>query len=297
MSQSSENLTLTIFTPTFNRADLLPRLFDSIKSQVDQGDPVEWLVIDDGSTDDTFDVLERFSRERKDIVRSVHVENGGKHRAINLAAKIARGNWIIIVDSDDRLLPGAVREVLDKVRLASGDSRIAVLRALSLFPEIDIEHSFNVVKNPCQYADWVNCQSSFDTTEVVLRTALLMNPFPEFPRERFMAEGLLWHEIDKTHLTLFINRRWVECFYQGDGLSAHSARSRASSPRGAMSVYAAMLDSELSPRLSLRSSINWWRYYYHAAYQYREVVREISVSVAYAPFGWFMYFRDRLSDR
>ena len=297
VSQTPENLTLTIFTPTYNRAHLLPRLFESIKSQVRQGDPVDWLVIDDGSTDDTVGVLEGFACERKDMVRLVHVENGGKHRAINLAARIARGNWIMIVDSDDRLIAGALRQVLDTICLIDSDAQVGVLRALSVFPELGSEHSFNIGKNPCRHASWVTKQRPFDTAEVVRRTALLLNPFPEFSGERFMAEGWLWHKLDRTHLTFFVNSRWVECFYQHDGLSTSGNQARAGSPRGAISVYAAMLDSSLPLRWRLRSSINWWRYYFHAACQGRADAPEISVSLTYAPFGWLMYLRDRLSDR
>lgn len=297
VSQTPESLTLTIFTPTYNRAHLLPRLFESIKSQVHQGDPVEWLVIDDGSTDDTVGVLEGFACERKDMVRLVHVENGGKHRAINLAAKIARGNWIMIVDSDDRLIAGAVRQVLDTIRLIDSDTQVGVLRALSVFPELASEHSFKIGKNPCRYASWITEQRPFDASEVVRRAALLLNPFPEFSGERFMAEGWLWHRLDRTHLTFFINTNWVECFYQHDGLSANSSQARASSPLGAISVYAAMLDTKLPFRWRFRSSINWWRYYFHAAHQHREIESEFSVSLTYAPFGWLMYLRDRLSDR
>lgn len=297
MSQRSENLTLTIFTPTFNRAHLLPRLFESIKSQVHQGDPVEWLVIDDGSTDGTVDVLEGFACERKDIVRSVHVENGGKHRAINLAAHIAHGNWVMIVDSDDRLVAGAVRQVLNTICLIESETQVGVLRALSVFPELASERSFELAENPCRHASWITNQRPFDSVDVVRRSALLLNPFPEFSGEDFMAESWLWHKLDRTHLTYFVNSRWLECFYQHDGLSANSNQIRALSPRGAMAVYAAMLDSRLPFRWRLRSSINWWRYHFHASYQNRGFAQESSASVNYAPFGWVMYLRDRLINR
>lgn len=287
-----ENLMLTIFTPAYNRAHLLPRLFDSIKSQVDSGDPVEWLVIDDGSSDDTEAVLARFASERPDLVRFVRVENGGKHRAINRAARLARGEWIMIVDSDDRLADGAIRQVLETIRLIESDPRVGLLRALKHFPELDSRHRFEVQDNPCQHIDWVRSQQPFDTAEVIRRTALQTHPFPDFPGERFMAEGWLWHRLDRTHLTFFVERAWVECFYQDEGLSASSRRIRANSPYSAMEVYAAMLESGLPMRLRVRTSINWWRYHFHAN-RHTTFISPFRVPVAFAPLGWFMFLHDK----
>ena len=93
---------LTIFTPAFNRAELLPRLFESIQSQVPEGAPVEWLVIDDGSSDETPTDLASFESLRADLARSVRVENGGKHRAINRAASLARGLSLIHISEPTR---------------------------------------------------------------------------------------------------------------------------------------------------------------------------------------------------
>lgn len=118
---------LTIFTPTWNRADLLPRLFGSISDQAPVDGSVEWLVLDDGSTDDTPEVLAQLASVRPDLVRFLRVENGGKHRAINRAAHQARADWIMLVDSDDALAPGAIGDVLHNVGRYDGDERIGLI--------------------------------------------------------------------------------------------------------------------------------------------------------------------------
>ncbi len=126
---------LTIFTPTFNRAELLPRLFQSIKQQLMPGEPLEWLIIDDGSSDNTPALLAAFSAERPDLVQHKRVANGGKHRAINLAARLARGEWILIVDSDDLLAEGALEKIRRALASVRGDARIGMVRGLRRFPE------------------------------------------------------------------------------------------------------------------------------------------------------------------
>lgn len=295
--KAPEHIVLTIFTPAYNRASLLPRLFDSIASQVAAGDPVEWLVIDDGSTDDTARVLQGFASERPDLVRHLRVENGGKHRAINRAAQLAWGDWVMIVDSDDRLMAQSVASVLDTIRQSASDNSIGVLRALKTFPELDRDHRFAVPRNPAHHVEWLAAQAPFDTAEVIRTRALRRHAFPDFPGERFMAEGWLWHHIDRTHLTFFINTAWIECFYQAEGLSASSRRIRASSPCGAMEVYAAMLASRLPLQLQIRASINWWRYWFHLTKQRPGFDMESHPSVLYVPIGFLFYLRDRMSAR
>ena len=90
---------ITIFTPTYNRAYILPRLFQSLKNQ--KATNFEWLIIDDGSNDDTEDVVEKFIAEADFNIRYYKQNNQGKHIALNLAALKAEGDWMITIDSDD----------------------------------------------------------------------------------------------------------------------------------------------------------------------------------------------------
>ena len=293
MEQGPANITLTIFTPAFNRAHLLPRLFESIKSQVRPGDPVEWLVIDDGSTDSTAETVTRMKNERPDLVRLVRTKNGGKHRAINRLAQVAFGGWVMTVDSDDLLKTGAVGEALDAIGFVDCDPSIGVIRALKSFPELKTEYYFKVPSNPCRHSDWLSAQHQFETADIVRLMVLKMCPFPEIENERFMAESWLWHSVGRTHLTLYINKLWIECFYQNDGLSVASRLNRADSPCSAELVYAAMLESELPIRTRLRSSINWWRYHFHALSRNLSHRPEYRAPAGYAFLGWLMWVRDR----
>lgn len=293
LSAPTSTPVLTIFTPAYNRGDLLVRLFDSIQSQVSAVSLVEWLVIDDGSSDDTPGVLASFERLRPDLVRSFRVENGGKHRAINRAARLARGAWVMIVDSDDFLAEGAVASILGHLDEIDGNRNVGLLRGLKRFPEKESSHRFIQTHEPSTHARWVATQSTFDSTEVIRTEALRLHPFPEFEGERFMAEGWLWHSLDRTHLTKFVNEAWVTCFYQAGGLSASSRKIRAQSPRGAMAVYEAMLSSPLPWALRIRASANWWRYRLHARDRGARAPHVPRALRFAAPMGWWLYRQDR----
>lgn len=96
---------LTIFTPTFNRAHTLPRLYESLLKQTDHN--FEWLIVDDGSKDDTEEIVKTFSEEHFKI-RYIKQENGGKHIATNVGLKSAQGDLFTVLDSDDWFYPDAV---------------------------------------------------------------------------------------------------------------------------------------------------------------------------------------------
>lgn len=283
---------LTIFTPAWNRADLLPRLFRSIADQVPADGSVEWLVIDDGSTDDTPEVLAQFASERPDLVRFRRVENGGKHRAINRAAHEARAEWIMLVDSDDAVAEGAIVDVLQQVARYDGDERIGLIRGLKGFPEQGgARFSFNRAGTSLQHWQWISSQAAFDSAEAVRRTALRAHPFPEYEGERFMAESWLWHALDSTHQLVCVNSVWVDCWYQEGGLSANALRVRLKSLRSTMDVYKVIAESPARRGIRARASINGWRYRLHAR-------REGLVPVPTFPWsymfpGWLLSLRDR----
>lgn len=105
---------LTIFTPTYNRSHTLSRLHDSLVKQSLKD--FEWLVVDDGSSDNTAVLFENWtSNDNGFQVRYIRIPNGGKNRAINLGIKEASGRYFMILDSDDMLSPNAVEFIIEKM--------------------------------------------------------------------------------------------------------------------------------------------------------------------------------------
>ncbi|CAM0706693.1 glycosyltransferase [Acinetobacter baumannii] len=95
------SIELTIFTPSYNRAHTLPRVYQSLKEQTLQN--FEWLIIDDGSVDDTEKVVSEFINEQKLKIRYIKQENVGKQAAWNKAIAMAEGRIFCCLDSDDAL--------------------------------------------------------------------------------------------------------------------------------------------------------------------------------------------------
>lgn len=291
-SDTSGRPRLTIFTPTYNRAKLLPRLFESIRSSRHQVDFLEWLLVDDGSLDGTAEIVRSFQAAEPGLIRYVRVQNGGKHRAISRAAELARGDWILLLDSDDYVAPGAIARIQRRIEAVDCDEQVGVLRALRTFPDAPASHRFLLDEQPSYYSEWLARQSGFDSAEVVRKTALAQHPFPDFEGERFMAEGWLWHRLDTTHRTIFVNDSWIVCFYQVGGLTAKAAALRANCPQGATAVYAEILSAGLPLHARLRASINWWRYRFHARRMDKQGTPAPGAHGILAPVGWLIYCLD-----
>lgn len=102
---------LTVFTPTYNRAYIIEQLYQSLRRQTSY--EFEWLVVDDGSQDNTEKLFEKWLGEENNFsIRYYKNENGGKCRAINYALDLAKGRLFFIVDSDDYLTEDAIEKIL-----------------------------------------------------------------------------------------------------------------------------------------------------------------------------------------
>ena len=100
---------ITILTPTYNRKKYLKKAYDSLIIQTDKN--FEWLIIDDGSNDETKEYINSLKQEKKVNIRYYYKDNGGKHTALNLGTKEAEGELILILDSDDYLDKNAVENI------------------------------------------------------------------------------------------------------------------------------------------------------------------------------------------
>ena len=100
---------ITIFTPTYNRAHTLPRLYNSLKNQSNKN--FIWLIVDDGSNDETKTLVQGFVNEKIIEIRYIPQSNKGKHIAINNGLKNTHTEYFCVIDSDDYLAENAIQEM------------------------------------------------------------------------------------------------------------------------------------------------------------------------------------------
>lgn len=256
---------LTIFTASYNRAHLLPRLYDSISTQ--EITQVEWLIVDDGSTDNTKQVVAELQQQANFPIRYINKPNGGKHTAINLGLQKAEGKWFFSVDSDDCLTIDSIRKIKNLLRKTT--STTIGLIAL----KETLEHQLIGKAYPTDFAitslHQIELNGNNGERSIVLLTSAARNHlFPEISTERFMTEAVLFDAIDQPDGFIATNDILTSCEYQIDGLSSdHPFKLMCKYPGGYKVYYRNRIDRSTSMHemFSYIMRYHAFRYLYNGA--------------------------------
>ena len=223
---------ITIFTPTYNRCIMIDNLYQSLLVQSEKN--FEWLVVDDGSTDGTEKYFSGLLSQKQPFpIRYLKQENGGKHRAINLGVKNATGELFFIVDSDDTLLPNAIKKINQWVESLDNSHKwcgIAGLRGFTENKAIGQHPSSNFVDAKNNERRKFNLLG--DKAEVYFTDILKQYPFPEIPDEKFISEEIVWNAIarDAYYLRWFNEIIYI-CSYLDGGLTKDYSKDKRN-PQG-----------------------------------------------------------------
>jgi len=227
-----DNIFLSIITPTYNRGHLLDRCYRSLLTQPDKD--FQWIIVDDGSSDDTETVVSGFVTNLFPITY-VRKENGGKHTALNTAHGHIRGEYVLILDSDDYLTEDAVAAVRQGWERYAKVPEIGILTFLKGSSREDPVCTVRDFDTPVDILRYRRiCFWGSDCCEVIRSKLFLKFPFPVFPGERFVSECALWNQVAQTHKCVYINQVIYICEYLEDGLSASGRAMRIRNPLGGM---------------------------------------------------------------
>jgi glycosyltransferase involved in cell wall biosynthesis len=246
---SADGPLFTVFTPTYNRRHTLERVFDSLRAQTLRD--FEWLVVDDGSTDGTPELIADWAKTAGFPIRFFRQLHSGKHIAHNLAVREARGQFFAPIDSDDALLPNT----LD-----------TVARTWNEIPVSD-RPGFCGIWGLCRDQNGANVGDCYPTSPLdahlpevnyvlrirgekwpVLRTDVLRKfSFPEIPRTPFIPEAMLWLEMGKTYKIRCVNEV-LRVYHVHDDRTGTTLSDRAGlkdSAPGRLCYYVWLLNNNL----------------------------------------------------
>ncbi|MDY3861498.1 MAG: glycosyltransferase family 2 protein [Ruminococcus sp.] len=229
---------ITICTPAFNRGYILERLFNSLKRQTDFD--FEWLIIDDGSTDNTEEIVNsKFLKTQEFPVRYYKKDNGGKHTAINKALDLACGKMFFIVDSDDYLVDDAIETIKKWEYQIDGKTGFAGISGNRGYSSSEIIGStFNGEFIDATALERSKLNISGDKAEIFYTDILKKYRFPEFKGENFLTENVVWNKIAYDGYKLrWFNKIIYITEYLEDGLTAKYESLLSNNPKGyALSV-------------------------------------------------------------
>ncbi len=298
----------TVFTPTYNRAYTLHRVYKSLEAQTFRD--FEWLVIDDGSTDNTRKLVEEWQKTADFPVRYIYQENSGKHVAHNLAVREARGELFLPFDSDDQCAPRALERFNYHWNSIPQYERPEFCGVYSLcvdqygklvggkFPQ-DVTDS-NLIELRYKYRvrgeKWP-----------VLRTDVLRQfPFPAVEGYRsYVPEGVVWYAFDQKFKARFVNEPlrtyWHYEIGRSDQVSSPHPPSKHAA--GLALWHQTVLNRSISwfryaPATFLSSAAHYTRFSLHAGKGLLAQLKQLDNALARAlwavtsPIGLILYWKD-----
>jgi glycosyltransferase involved in cell wall biosynthesis len=304
IAPSSPNQTFTVFTPTYDRAHTLHRVYRSLFAQTFRD--FEWLIVDDGSTDDTAAVVKLWQQEATFPIRYFYQQNQGKHVAFNRGVRNARGHLFLPLDSDDECTRDALERFLLNWHAIPNAQQSAFCGVTCLcvdqtgkllgneFPQrimdsdsLEVAHRFKV-----RGEKW-----GFTRTEI-----LREYPFPEPPGVKFLPEGIVWSQIARRYRTRFVNERLRVYWLDPQGRLS-TVSNPAKHAAGLGTWHRSILNCELewffhAPMTFCKSAVHYLRFSMHQRIPLLKqfaCIRPLARALCAValPFAYLQYLFDR----
>jgi len=243
--RNEDSKTVTILTPSYNRAHTLTKLYESLCKQT--SNDFVWMVVDDGSSDDTEKLINSFIQDDKIAIEYYRKENAGKHTALNFGIEKIHTPLTFIVDSDDSLTESAVSTIKEY------DDRFKDNKDICGFSFLRVD-SKGVV-NTGKYKEddaidtfvnkRINDNLLGDKAEVYYTDILRKYPFEVFEGEKFMPEDSVWVAMSGPYKMVHANREIYICDYLEGGLTKSGKSMKICSPYGMMYRSSVYLNSDV----------------------------------------------------
>lgn len=227
---------LTVFTPTYNRAYCLNRLYESLERQTDKD--FLWMIIDDGSEDDTEEKVKKFAGTASFPIVYEYQENAGKHAAYNRAVKLCDTELFFCVDSDDFLTDDAVEAIKREYLKVKNEDVLGLYFKKITCGGDAVSTPFPAGLRTVGITDLYHKYGFRGDTAIILRTALIKDLFfPVFPGERFVTERVLYNKYNSIAPMAIADKGIYVAEYLPDGYSGNIESVRARNPYGTALDY------------------------------------------------------------
>ncbi|MDD6276107.1 MAG: glycosyltransferase family A protein [Clostridia bacterium] len=229
---NTANKTLTVFTPAYNRAYSINRCYESLLRQTCKD--FVWLVVDDGSTDNTAELIHEWQKKDNGFeIKYVYKKNGGMHTAHNTAYENINTELNVCIDSDDYMTDDAVEKIVSCWKKNGNEKYSGIIAC-------DMAENGKIIGKPLE-------DDRFDTTlggyykrggkgdkKLVYRTDVMKKypPYPEFDGEKYVSLAYKYEKADKEYTMIILNEPVCVVEYMEDGSSTNMYRQYLLNPKG-----------------------------------------------------------------
>jgi glycosyltransferase involved in cell wall biosynthesis len=292
----------TVFTPTHNRAHTLPKVFESLLAQTFRD--FEWVIVDNGSKDDTAQLVESWAANSPFEIRYHPQDDRGKHVAVNRGVSMARGEFFVILDSDDWFAKDTLELMLSTWETVPSRERDGFAGAVGL---CYYENS-TVIGDPFPIqGTYLDCDAldlkwkykvHGDKISMIRTDVMREYPFPFEDVRGVVSEQLVWNRMAERYRSRHVNQNWCFKEYQTGGLTDRALELQVKAARATRQIHLeSLMRRRRAPlRDHIRSVCNYVRFSFHAGVSLNRQAREVRMSpgwFALLPVGVALYFKDR----
>lgn len=250
-----DEIILTIYTPTYNRGKILSRLYDSLCNQICK--KFIWLVVDDGSTDNTKDIIDKWKTDGRIKIDYVYKENGGVHTARDLAYSLIDTELLVGIDSDDICLPDMVESIVNAWSQNEKQNVIGIITPVCAqngdllgtpFPKIDY----------ATYQDLTYKYKCVGDHTIVVKSQIMKKipNAPTFVGEKLVGESYKWIQLPNSPF-LLMKRPTVFHFYMEDGYTQNTRRLWFENLKGFAANYNVISKYAIFFRIRLKNALKY----------------------------------------
>lgn len=223
--------TITVFTPTYNRAYCLNKCYESLIRQTSKD--FVWLIIDDGSTDNTKEVVDSWIKQNKIFIRYHYQENQGMHGAHNTAYELIDTELNVCIDSDDYMPNDAIEKIVSFWR-KHGNDRLSGIIGLDSFTDGQVIGTYlpTDIKTSTHYNLYYRYSVKGDKKLVYRSELTRQYPYPLFPGEKYVNLAYKYSMLDKSYELILMNEVLCYVEYMLDGSSKNMLKQYRRNPRG-----------------------------------------------------------------
>ena len=239
---------LSILTATYNRANFLPKLYESIKENLKYNITPEWIVVDDGSIDDTKNIVQSFIDENKVIIKYLYQKNSGKMAAINEAVKMATGDLMVDCDSDDYFVNNSF-EIIEK-------NAEKILNNEKFYGLVFLKREENGKISGKEFKQKEYITTMFDLyfkediggEKILVYNSKIRKMYSHQleHNEKFITEARMYHKMDEKYKLIAINEVIEQGSYIEDGYTKNINKTFKSNPYGYYMYFKELLEKNMN---------------------------------------------------
>lgn len=239
---------LSILTATYNRGEFLKRLYESILNNLIDDMDVEWLIMDDGSTDDTNEVVQEFQQKKNFEIKLYKQENQGKMNAINNLMEYITGELCIECDSDDFFAENALKIINNKYKIIQENQNLYALVFLKNEYKGKLSGNYFLNENIDTTMFDLYFKKNITGEKIIIYNSSIRKKYKYLVEEgeKFCTEARLHHQMDQKYKIRCYNEVLIEGEYQADGYTSNMNKIFIENPKGFYEYFKEILKLDMS---------------------------------------------------